>query len=496
MKIFLYDDISNVSECSEIYNKKPPFFFKVFICAVLMMLTILFIWAYFSMVEITVSISGYINPTDDILTVTNKTSGTVKNIYVKDGDYVENGEKLYELDSTILEENILAITNELENIENHIDICNAYLELLNGDISDLEEVSENPYYNEYKNRLDLLNLSSNVESATIEQQKEQYTQSIASLNASIEYQSERLEEANLLITCIRERQNYFSEENIYNYNYVESYIQSYQKTEQNYGNQIEQMIAEGAGEDEIMDIEQQRDKELLSLETTAIASIGESIDTIESNIDSLKNNRDEAENLLQNITDETLNENALLVKSTEINSTYTELNTYNSQKNDLEYQLETLEENKKELTVFAEKSGTVSFKQNITVGSFLQEGLDLITIIPESNSEYVIVAYIQNTDIGKVKENMEVKCEIESYPVEDYGYVFGTLEDISADIKASNSNTGMTYYSGIVKLNTNALVDKNGNIVELKYGMNCTGRIIIDEKSVWQLFLEKINAVN
>ncbi len=91
--------MKNLSDSRELLESKPPKVIKTFIYFLLFMLTAGFIWISVSSIEITTKSPGIIRPLEDISIVRNVVSGTVLDLWFKDGEYINKGEPLYKIDT-------------------------------------------------------------------------------------------------------------------------------------------------------------------------------------------------------------------------------------------------------------------------------------------------------------------------------------------------------------------------------------------------------------
>lgn len=96
-------DMKDLSDSRELLESKPPKVIKIFIYFLLFMIVAGFIWISVSSIEITTKSPGIIRPIDDISIVRNVVSGTLVNIWFKDGDYINKDEPLYKIDTTSLD---------------------------------------------------------------------------------------------------------------------------------------------------------------------------------------------------------------------------------------------------------------------------------------------------------------------------------------------------------------------------------------------------------
>ncbi|RDU21858.1 hypothetical protein [Anaerosacchariphilus polymeriproducens] len=99
--------------------------------------------------------------------------------------------------------------------------------------------------------------------------------------------------------------------------------------------------------------------------------------------------------------------------------------------------------------------------------------------------------YIENTSIGRIKKNDEVHIEIVSLARSDYGVIKSTIDNISDDV-VFDQNSGKKYYTASCSLDSNILTDKNGNIAEIKNGMEAKVNIISYKTSYFNYILEKV----
>lgn len=77
-------------------------------------------------------------------------------------------------------------------------------------------------------------------------------------------------------------------------------------------------------------------------------------------------------------------------------------------------------------------SGTVQQLVVNTVGGVVQPAQPLMIIVPD-NAEAVVEAHILNRDIGFIREGQTVRVKLEAFPFTDYGIVPGIVESISRD---------------------------------------------------------------
>lgn len=84
------------------------------------------------------------------------------------------------------------------------------------------------------------------------------------------------------------------------------------------------------------------------------------------------------------------------------------------------------------LQLRAPVSGTVQQLSIATIGGVVQSAQTLMIIVPDAATP-VVEARIQNKDIGFIREGQPVRVKLEAFPFTDYGIVPGVVESISRD---------------------------------------------------------------
>lgn len=105
--------------------------------------------------------------------------------------------------------------------------------------------------------------------------------------------------------------------------------------------------------------------------------------------------------------------------------------------------------------------------------------------------QFKINLYVNNSEIGEIKEGMEVKGDVYAYPAAKYGHIEGVITNISV-ATAQEKERVQGKYRVEASLKQQTLDDKNGEKVKLKEGMECRAKVIIENKRSLDYFLEKI----
>ena len=138
-------------------------------------------------------------------------------------------------------------------------------------------------------------------------------------------------------------------------------------------------------------------------------------------------------------------------------------------------------------TITAPVDGTVLSLMVKTIGGVVNAGQQLAQIVPEKVPLYVDAA-LDNQDVGFVKPGQRVVVKVATYPFQRYGYLEGTVENISPDA-IQDDKKGLIYKAKI-KLND----DKSSKQNQLKLlpGMNISAEITTGQRRIIEFFLDPL----
>ena len=138
-------------------------------------------------------------------------------------------------------------------------------------------------------------------------------------------------------------------------------------------------------------------------------------------------------------------------------------------------------------TVTAPVDGTVLLLMVKTIGGVVNAGQQLAQIVPEKVPLYVDAA-LDNQDVGFVKPGQRVVVKVATYPFQRYGYLEGTVENISPDA-IQDDKKGLIYKAKI-KLND----DKSSKQNQLKLlpGMSISAEITTGQRRIIEFFLDPL----
>ena len=160
--------------------------------------------------------------------------------------------------------------------------------------------------------------------------------------------------------------------------------------------------------------------------------------------------------------------------------------------NDLAERIIALEDVVTRTVIRAPDSGYVTGMQIHTVGGVISPGMVIVDIVPEDD-ELVIEAQISPNDIDRVALNQNANIRFSAFgsmtPT-----IFGEVINLSAD-SFQDQNTGLSYYTAEIKVSPEALADLGDDLV-LMPGMPAEVFITTGERTFLQyLFKPFSNAV-
>ena len=121
-------------------------------------------------------------------------------------------------------------------------------------------------------------------------------------------------------------------------------------------------------------------------------------------------------------------------------------------------------------------------------GKVVQAGETIIEIAPK-DAPLVVSAFLPNKEAGLIKEGMPVQVKLDAYPYQSYGLIPGTLNSISADAKL-NPQLGEVYQVEVA-LEKDYVTD-NQRQINFKAGQTATADIVIRRRRILDVWLEPI----
>lgn len=533
-------DMKDMSDSREVYDSKPMPVIVYTVYSIALMLVIALIWAYFFKIDIVVKSDGVFQNNESIYEISSGVTGKITECKTENGDFVTEGQVLYELDIASLSENISNYLKDLEDVNNRIEILNAYEKSLTDGETILQKYEKNPYYKEFINKRELLYANIEANTVGIESQTKLYQGNIDNTSSTIEKYQQKIAKLVEVKQCVTSRNNTFAATDSYYYSMLNSYISNYNYKTLEYDNKISEYQTQiNSYNEQIEEAEREYNSRkneanqevatvIDSTSTVNADSLRRQKDILEQNIETAEAEKSQALNQLElqqiatveqqieSLNDTVLSlENNLTTEKLQLESAETtgngntkeisilsekgniaaELLTYQEKKQQDENYLKTYDIQNNNCSIKASMSGYFYESEVMKVGSYVQEGTSLGKIYPDEDAKYYAMVYVKNSDIAKIKEGQKVKFEIGAYPSNEYGYFTGIVESIPKDITIDQS-TGKAYYIVKVACNQLTLKGKGKEEANLKNGMACQAKIVVEQKRVLNFVLEKINIMD
>ncbi len=547
-------DMKDMSDSTEVYESRPNPVLAGFIYVILAMLATALVWMVFCKMDIVVKGTGTVVAAEDVATVTNQVAGIITGRMIEDGQMVKKGDVLYTVSHEEQSLQLEALKAQLANLEEKEEMLKAYETWLKNGEEFSESLAGNIYYSEVTARKQLVELGEQATLQSYAGELSAYEAKIGANTAMKDYYRDAIVKSRQLMEAIKNRKNSFSGEDSYHWNYMENYLAQYAQASGQYDDKIKELQKQSdeagkeietletkrtalqenrtgqeqntvtvSGSDVMQDSVSHPDEQIQSLEAqiTSKKAVKEAADSSISQYIAQKNsamNAYEKECIAaiessilgyeQNIAayegtqQEYLNgQNALKEQGTEVelgnlvtqekHNVAGELDACRQSRTQLARQIESLNQVVENATVKASMNGKVNFAIDPVEGDYLAAGTQVLSIIPESDTgAFLIKNYVENKDIAKVQEGMQVTYEIGAYPSREYGVMGGEVTFVSADLKVNNS--GSAYYVVETSVDAGEFRNRLGEEASLKVGMLCETKIVIEEKSVLEVLIEKL----
>jgi adhesin transport system membrane fusion protein len=146
-------------------------------------------------------------------------------------------------------------------------------------------------------------------------------------------------------------------------------------------------------------------------------------------------------------------------------------------------------------TVRAPVRGTVKNIRVTTIGGVIQQGADIMEIVPLED-QLLVEAKIKPADVAFVRPGLPATVKVSAYDYAIYGGLHGTVEHLSPDTlkddeKARAGRADATYYRILVRTDRAAL-SAGGKEFPIIPGMTATAEIRTGEKTILSYLLKPV----
>lgn len=497
-------DINDITYSREIYESKPKYFVGAFIYIFFVIIIGILVWTYFGEVDIVIKGSGIVRPNQNVSTLKTQYSGKLSEVNVSEGQHVKQSELLYiiEHDALLLKKEEL--NAQIEDLKNRLDSLKIYENSIDRgeNLFKYTQAYDDYYgakYENYKINMEYLAYQQSSSKLQLEQsnQVHEIEQQLVSLKeelAALKAFKESIQEGKNYIehpVYARKYQDYM--------NQMEQYTNEYDYEKGQY-EKSKQLFSSG--------IISEKEFELIRYNFENKGLLFEQFKNnyildIESQIQLTQKNIEQNEAKLQQalITNELVineDEHGKLAMekyhSDTIVAIKDEIKQCEEQKKVLENELENLEIQINQALIRAPISGIANILSKVSVGDYMMAGTELMTIIPDNETAYIVEIALPNQDVAGIHVGDKIKFQFHALPYREYGEFSGVVTNISSDIKVSNSYG--SYYLVEAILEQNQGVSYKGEKREIKVGMSCDAFVITEQKKILYWLLEKINLRN
>lgn len=553
MKTYIRD-INELTDSRELLESKPHPFIPIFITIICLSLFIALIWSYIGEMDVVAKTSGVVRPNEAISTVQSEVMGKASGVFFYEGKEIKAGEKLFslEIDDLTVQKQIFSVDLQKEKgeLENLIKLKESIEGKKN--LFTKNAMLETEFYEQYlKYELDYQKLESELIGNNL--QLEKIEQDLQSNNSTLNVEMERLanqENKNHIDVQKLEEDKTKIGELIHNYTLLEKSVvlnqdnlkdikdkkfnnlySEFENSLEKLNNQVnikkeqydrsvllgEKYIPRVQLENEkkeyeaaLLEVETYRNNKLLEIRNTIdnyreqlkvvekdllLLTKGSPIKTEEKSIHTQKNALMEKKEMIgkeiaqgEKYKEITL-EKFKTDKIVEINGLI--LNKEKVVKS-LEDNLQTINLQIEERTVKSPIDGIVNVSTELNIGDLVQPGMDIVTIVPRTESKYKVVLSVLNRDINRLSIGDEVKYHFLALPYKEYGELKGTITKISTD-STIDPSSGLSFYKVEATIKNEPLYSYKGKIGEIKVGMLTEAYVISDSKKILHFILEKIN---
>jgi len=142
-------------------------------------------------------------------------------------------------------------------------------------------------------------------------------------------------------------------------------------------------------------------------------------------------------------------------------------------------------------TVAAKKDGTIHYLADQNIKDNIEEGTEILNIIPEIDL-FKVILFVSEEDITEFEIGDKVNLSVSSFPKNDYGYATGEIMSISSDA-FSDEHEETAVYVLETSIDQKGLKNKDGEFQEFKIGMTCEGKFITETKSILKWMMEQLS---
>lgn len=387
------------------------------------------LWACVGSIDEVAVATGKVIPAGQVKTVQSKNKGVVKNIYVKEGDYVHAGDTLIELDPTSMGADLASLKKRAAYYKLDIERLEAQLAGKSFDPKpdgDLEDKDLSAQRDLYRSQV-----------AQYRAERSAADMGIAQKSAAVNAGKADYEKYSGMLAFANDKVS-----------------------------RLEELVSQNAiAEFQLIDQQSQQ----VNLQKT-LESQGDAITKAQAELA-------EAQQKSSN------------VDATYQKQIMTELVDARKQYYALEEEMKKADENSRLTTIVAPVDGRVNQLAVHTVGAIVTDAQALMSIVPD-DTELELEVYADNKDIGFIKTGQKAQVKVQTFNFQKFGMVEGTVAEISPDAVEDEKNPEKDKkYRLILTMDKDKIKVGTGES-ELSPGMEVTAEIKIKSKKIIEFFMD------
>lgn len=426
----LSEDKNFITDVNEANLYGASFHSHLILWLTFLFLMIALIWANFATLDEVTRGSGKIIPSSHIQVVQNMEGGILSEILVKEGDLVEKGQALLQLDEIRFASSLNE--TQLKYYELLANAARLTAETTGQPLKIPQEIIDNyPSYAEHTRHL--------------------YDSNKSQLDANTQILQQQVVQREQELIELKSKENQIA--------------RSYQMLKKEM-EMSEPLVAQGAMS-EVEMLRLQRSSNDLNGE---LSSAKLAIPRLQASLNETRNKLNEQKIRFQTDAMKQLNET----------------------KSELDRTSESLLAMKDRVTrtrIISPLKGTVKQLKITTIGGVIQPGMDLVEIVPVDD-QLLVQAEIRPADIAFLRPGQDAMIKLTAYDFSIYGGLEAKLEHISPDT-IINEEDKKSYYQIRLRTTKNYL-EKNGDRLNIIAGMNADADILTGRKTVLDYLLKPI----
>jgi HlyD family secretion protein len=160
------------------------------------------------------------------------------------------------------------------------------------------------------------------------------------------------------------------------------------------------------------------------------------------------------------------------------------------QRTELEGELRLLGIERERMVLRAPTSGVVTVLNIKSAGVLLKAGETLCAISPADAG--VAEFYVAAKDVGFVAKGLQVKCQMEAFPFQEWGMLTGRVQSVAGDFTVNDKNDKAAQFKVIALFNGLQLrSQRQGKTVCVKSGMTFRANVVVARKRVITMLWDK-----